>query len=116
VIDNLRQRDIALAVEEVAEFTAVGGRTIVDPANASTDRDPEGIAEIARRSGLNLVMGSGYYYQVALDEAFARRSVEDISDYLQGPPCQVPHARNFKLALTARQWAPDEELCIPTAR
>ncbi|MFT7474634.1 MAG: phosphotriesterase-related protein [Verrucomicrobiales bacterium] len=80
VIENLRQRDIALAVEEVAEFTAVGGRTMVDPTNASTGRDPEGMAEIARRTGLNLVMGSGYYCQVALDEAFARRSVDDISN------------------------------------
>ena len=80
VPDNLLQRDVELAIEEVADFSAVGGRTLVDPTNMSIGRDPQGLVEIARRSGLNLVMGSGYYYQVALDKPFARRSIDDICD------------------------------------
>jgi phosphotriesterase-related protein len=80
VPDNLEHRDVDLAVAEVAAFVEVGGRTLVDPTNASIGRDPTGLQAIARRSGLHIVMGSGYYYQVALDAAFARRGIDDIAD------------------------------------
>lgn len=80
VADNLVQRDVALAVEEVRVFVDLGGQTLVDPTNASIGRDPQALQQIARETGLTIVMGAGYYYQVALDEAFARRSVDDVAD------------------------------------
>ncbi len=80
VPDNLLQRDVELAIEEVETFIAVGGRTLVDPTNTSIGRDPVGLQDIAQQTGLHIVMGSGYYYQVALDDAFARRDIDEIAD------------------------------------
>ena len=80
VADNLVNRDVELAIEELGAFSALGGKTLVDPTNVSIGRDPLALQKIARATGLNLIMGSGYYYQVALGEAFARRSQEAIAD------------------------------------
>ena len=89
VADNLVQRDVDLAIAEVSAFTAVGGRTLVDPTNASIGRDPLALQAIARATGLNIIMGAGYYYQVALDEAFAQRpqaaiAAEIVQDVTRG--------------------------------
>ena len=79
VADNLVQQDIDLAIEEVGAFTAVGGQTLVDPTNVSIGRDPLALRRIAQATGLNIIMGSGYYYQIALDDEFSQRSLTDIA-------------------------------------
>ena len=79
IADNLVQDNVNLAIEEVSAFTAVGGKTLVDPTNISIGRNPLALQTIARTTGLNVIMGSGYYYQVALDDEFARRSIDDIT-------------------------------------
>jgi len=78
VPDNLLHTDIELAIEEVKAFTEVGGSTIVDPTNVSIGRDPEGLKKIAEATGLNIIMGAGYYYQIAFLENFTARSEKDI--------------------------------------
>ncbi len=80
VVDNLVQQDVDLAIAEVSAFTAVGGRTLVDPTNVSIGRNPLALQQIAETTGLNIIMGAGYYYQIALNEAFSRRSIDDIAD------------------------------------
>src|SRR5688572_1572401 len=79
VPDNLAQNELELAIEEVSAFTTVGGKTLVDPTNVSIGRDPLALQTIAQATGLNIIMGSGYYYQVALDDEFARRSIDSIT-------------------------------------
>jgi phosphotriesterase-related protein len=46
----------------------------------SLGRDPLALQAIAHATGLNIVMGAGYYTQAGLDDAFAQRAVDDISD------------------------------------
>jgi phosphotriesterase-related protein len=89
VPDNLVHADMALALEEVSAFVDSGGQTIVDPTNASIGRDPLALQEIARASGLNIIMGCGYYTQASLDERFEAQSAdkvarEIVSDILDG--------------------------------
>jgi len=79
VADNLVQDDLELAIEEIGAFTTAGGRTLVDPTNASLGRDPLALQAIARATGLNIIMGAGYYTQAALDGKFAQRSINDIA-------------------------------------
>lgn len=78
--DNLVHGDIDLAFEELFPFQALGGRTIVDPTNVSIGRDPRALQRIARRSGLNVIMGSGYYTEISLGKAFRKRTVDDLTD------------------------------------
>ena len=77
---NLVHGDIDLTTRELAGFQAAGGHTLVDPTNVSIGRDPNALQQIARLTGLNIIMGAGYYTDIALDEDFLRRSVDDIAD------------------------------------
>jgi predicted metal-dependent phosphotriesterase family hydrolase len=55
------RRDEPLIVEELRQFQAAGGRSLVDLTLDGVGRDPEWLANLARRTGLHIVMGSGWY-------------------------------------------------------
>ena len=59
--DNLRLLDEQVAQDEILLFKHAGGRTVVDPTPKTIGRDPLALARIARATGLNVVMGAGYY-------------------------------------------------------
>jgi phosphotriesterase-related protein len=80
VPDNLVQRDVQLAVKELGAYAAAGGRTIVDVSSVTIGRDPRALQKIARASGLNVIMGAGYYTQASLDGAFEGRSIDDVAE------------------------------------
>jgi len=63
--DNLVLDDPALAAAELAPFAAAGGRTVVDLTLPEIGRDPLALADLARRTGLNVVMGCGRYIAAA---------------------------------------------------
>jgi phosphotriesterase-related protein len=60
-LDNARFDDMESMVEELGNFAAAGGRTIVECSNADIGRDPLALREISKKSGLNIIMGSGWY-------------------------------------------------------
>jgi phosphotriesterase-related protein len=77
-------RDEGLIVEELSAYRAAGGSGVVDLTLPGVGRDPEWLAGIARASGLNVVMGSGWYrgaYYPA-EARIDRRSVDDLADEL----------------------------------
>ena len=53
--------DRTLAAEEVASFAAAGGRTIVDTTSMGIGRDPAGLVHVSLATGVNIVMGTGWY-------------------------------------------------------
>jgi phosphotriesterase-related protein len=59
--DNCRLDDVAAATQELGLFAAAGGRTVVEVTNPGMGRNAERLADIARLSGLHVVMGSGWY-------------------------------------------------------
>jgi phosphotriesterase-related protein len=59
--DNYRLTDAAVAVEELAGFTAAGGRTIVELTPPTLGRDVRRVAEIAALAGIHVVQGTGQY-------------------------------------------------------
>jgi phosphotriesterase-related protein len=80
--ENLGLDDEGAAVEELGLFTAEGGRTVVDPTCRGIGRDPAALARIARATGLNVVMGSGYYLQASHPPEVARMQAEEIADQI----------------------------------
>jgi predicted metal-dependent phosphotriesterase family hydrolase len=74
--------DPDILVEELGEYTKRGGRTLVDVTLPGIGRNPEALQDIARRTGLNIVMGTGYYREPYYPTAaeIDRRSVESIAD------------------------------------
>lgn len=80
--DNMRQQDVAVAIAEVTPFKDAGGGTIVELSQHGMSRDPAGLAEVARATGVNVVMGSGYYVGASHPQELERRSVDDIAEEL----------------------------------
>lgn len=70
----------ALAVEELKPVAALGGRTVVDPTCRGIGRNPQALTRIAAATGLNLVMGAGYYLHTSHPPALARMSAGDVAD------------------------------------
>ena len=60
--DNYLLDDVAQAADELGFFARAGGRTIVD-CTPSRYRDPVALRDVARRSGVNIVMGGGHYLE-----------------------------------------------------
>jgi predicted metal-dependent phosphotriesterase family hydrolase len=74
--------DHALAVEELAAFVAAGGATLVDCTSVGLSRDPLALREVARTTGLNIVMGCGYYRDPYLPEELDRLTVDAVADLI----------------------------------
>jgi phosphotriesterase-related protein len=74
---KLNQGDIA--VKELREMVAAGGRTIVELTSGGLKPDPATLADISRKSGAQLVMGCGHYVDDFQDKRNRDRSVEDFA-------------------------------------
>jgi phosphotriesterase-related protein len=77
--DNLQLLDEAVARDEALLFKHAGGQTFVDPTNRGLARDPLALARVARATGLNIIMGSGYYVAAAHPPDMDRRTADDIA-------------------------------------
>ncbi len=74
--DNMRLDNLDLAVREVSEFRSAGGRTIVDLTPNGSQPQPERLREVARRTGVHIVAGCGYYVDAAHPPDMAQRSID----------------------------------------
>lgn len=80
--DNCALDDEALAVAELMQFASEGGATVVDPTCRGIGRAPEALVRISRATGLNIVMGAGYYLQSSHPAGLAAMRAEDIAGEL----------------------------------
>ena len=78
-LDNLRLTDEQVAADEILLFKHAGGRTVVDPTPKTLARDPLALARIARVTGLNVVMGAGYYVAASHPADMDRRTVDELA-------------------------------------
>ncbi len=70
--DNLKLGDKEMITKEVLLYKSAGGRTIVDMTNRGLGRDPQILACISRATGLNIIMGSGYYMESNITKGSGR--------------------------------------------
>lgn len=80
--DNISLNDESLAIKELMPFSYAGGQTVVDPTCRGIGRNPEALVRIAKDTGLNIVMGAGYYLQSSHPPELARMSVSDVADQI----------------------------------
>ncbi|MEW6637948.1 MAG: phosphotriesterase-related protein [Actinomycetota bacterium] len=78
--DNCELLDEDAAIEEATLFCRAGGETIVDPTCRGIGRDPKALQRISRATGLNVVMGTGYYLEPSHPEHVKGMSVEAIAE------------------------------------
>jgi phosphotriesterase-related protein len=79
-LDNCRLEDERLAVAELLPAVELGCRTLVDPTCRGMGRNAEALVRIARGTGLNIVMGGGYYLQSSHPLELARMDADAIAD------------------------------------
>ena len=119
-LHNIALDDEPLAVEELGQFVAAGGRTIVDPTCRGIGRDPEALARISRATGLNIVMGSGYYLQSSHPPEVARLSADQIAAEIEAEAHAGVGGTGVRIGLigeigVSSEFTPDERKSLAGA-
>ena len=79
-MDDLLLLDEQEAIKEAIHFKLAGGNSIVELSNIGLGRDPAALARISRATGLNVIMGSGYYLAVSHGPEMDAKTEEEITD------------------------------------
>ena len=78
--ENLYMSDKNVAIEELKKFKEAGGDTIVDVTLKNIGRDPDILREISVGSGVNIIMGSGYFMVAAWTEDEKKKTIQQIAE------------------------------------
>ena len=77
--DNLILDDADLAAAELGLFSEAGGRTVVDLSTRSIGPYPQKLQDMARRTGLNIISGTGFYVKRAHTDEVTMSSPEELA-------------------------------------
>ena len=77
-------RDEPVILDELARFRAAGGTCLVDLTLPGVGRDPAWLVRVAKASGLDIVMGCGWYRTAYYppEARIDRRTADDLADEL----------------------------------
>src|SRR3954469_2789730 len=78
--DNVHQRSLDIAVTELERFKEVGGSSVVEVSSGGLVPNYDGLAQIAARTGLNIIAGTGYYIGASHPAELAAKSVGQVAD------------------------------------
>jgi len=70
----------SLVAKELEYFKARGGRSVVDATSVGIKRNPLGLARIAKTTGLNIIMGAGYYLAPTHPKDMSERTGESLAE------------------------------------
>lgn len=82
--DNLLLTEEELQLKEINYFKEAGGNTVVDASLPGIGRDPFALKRIAEKTGLNIIMGTGYYVGSTHPKKLLKMSEEEIADIMIG--------------------------------
>lgn len=81
-LDNCGLLDEEAAIEEVGQFHAAGGQTVLDPSCRGMGRDPHALVRISRTTGLNIIMGTGFYLERSHPPEFSNMTPDQVTDLI----------------------------------
>ena len=118
-----RADTVARAVDKMAELLDAGFRTFVDPCPIELGRDPELYAEIASRSGMQMVCTTGFYTQhqdSGLPFYWRARDPEEVAElYVQELTEGIADTGGIRAgaikAATGTEVTPAEARCLTAA-
>lgn len=76
----LKDRDAAAA--DLIAFREAGGDLVVDLTTGGIAPDPQGLADLSRRTGVRIVLGAGFYTDAYVDAATRALPVEALADVI----------------------------------
>lgn len=74
--------DEDVVAQELTEFTRLGGQTICDVTTDEIGRNPEGLVRMSRRTGIHVVMGSGFYRDFGYPRIVQELTSRELADLL----------------------------------
>lgn len=80
--DAMQLLDTRLATEALAAYGRAGGSCLVEVTPIGLGRNPVALRQIARESGVKVVMGTGYYIRDFQPPEFATMSEQEIADII----------------------------------
>lgn len=92
--DNLLLDNEEVAIDELSFFKKAGGDTVVDASLPGIGRDPAALRRISEKTGLNIVMGTGFYVgethpktlDTMTDAEIAEIMVKELTEGVDGIP------------------------------
>jgi phosphotriesterase-related protein len=111
---NITLDDEPLAIEELKAFAKEGGQTVVEPTCRGIGRDPLALRRIAQATGLNIVMGAGYYLAASHPAEVAEMSADEIADGIVREAREGVDGTDVKIGLigeigVSSDFTPEEE-------
>ena len=82
VRDNLVIDSVEEVVEEMKLFKAAGGGSVVDLTPIGIRTFPELLPRVAMESGVNIVLGTGYYVEAFQSEEIRAMPMEDMAEVM----------------------------------
>jgi len=80
--DNLVLDSEELAIKELIFYKNAGGNTVVDASLPGIGRNPEGLKRISEATGLNIIMGTGFYVGETHPEELSKMTEEEIGQLM----------------------------------
>ena len=80
--DNLLLDDEEVQAEELSRFREAGGNTVVDASLPGIGRDAAALRRISEKTGLNIIMGTGFYVGATHPKEFDAMSDREIADLM----------------------------------
>ncbi|TPW30004.1 phosphotriesterase [Martelella alba] len=110
---NITLDDEALAIRELAALVKAGGRTLVEPTCQGIGRNPLAMQRISAATGLNIVIGAGFYLQDSHPAKLAGMSEDDIADEIVAEAVNGVDGTDVKIGLigeigVSADFTPDE--------
>jgi phosphotriesterase-related protein len=74
--------DEATAISELMYYAAAGGKTLTEVTNIGIGRNPEGLKRISAATGINIIMGAGFYKDKWIPDSIKNKSVQQLTDII----------------------------------
>lgn len=79
---NHRLQDPEIALKEVERFAGLGGGTIVEMTTGGLQPDPWGLQMISAKTGVNIVLGAGFYTEPYQDEETLALGTDEMAEII----------------------------------
>lgn len=80
--ENLIMGDFEVQKKEIMRFKNAGGSTIVDATMPGIGRNPQWLRKISEETGINVVMGTGFYVYSSHPKQLKEMNEEEIADLM----------------------------------
>jgi phosphotriesterase-related protein len=111
---NITLDDEPQAIAELKAFAAAGGETVVEPTCRGIGRNPLALRRISLATGLNIVMGAGYYLASSHPAEVAAMTADQIADEIVREAVDGVEGTNVRIGLigeigVSADFTPSEE-------